>query len=87
MHPAPPEPTGRCVEPAKRRADMLQEHDAAIEVIWGWPKEKAYLPAVNNLSVRKLELQDELIAGIGRIQKETKAKLARLEDLFRSDNG
>ena len=47
----------------------------------------AYLPAVNNLSVRKRELQAELIAGIGRIQKEKKAKLARLEEQFRSDNG
>ena len=64
---------------------VLNEMD--LLVICGWPKEKAYLPAVNNLSVRKRDIQDELIAVAGRIQKETKAKLLRLEKLFRSDNG
>lgn len=37
-------------------------------VCCGWPKGEAYLPAVNNLAARKVAIQEELVAEVGRLQ-------------------
>ena len=60
-------------------------HEIEWFVICGWPKEKTYLPASNNLGIRKRELQDELLNGIRRIQKEARERLARLAEDFRDE--
>ena len=49
-------------------------------VMCGWDKVEAYLPAVNNLAVRRVALQDELFAELGRLQGELRRKMQRLAE-------
>ena len=43
---------------------------------------EAYLPAVNNLAVRRVALQNELLTELGRLQGEMRRKLSRLTEDF-----
>ncbi len=47
-------------------------------VLCGWNTEDTYLPAVNNLAVRKREIQGELVNAVERLQEELKRRLLRL---------
>jgi hypothetical protein len=57
---------------------ILDEMDYLADC--GFAKEQAYLPAVNNLGMRKLVIQRELLAELGRLQGEMKHKLQRLAE-------
>jgi hypothetical protein len=68
----------------KRRAKrvfgelILREMDYLV--MCGFTKEQAYLPAVNNLGMRKLAIQGELLAELGRLQGVMRRKLERLAE-------
>src|SRR5439155_67683 len=67
------------VEEVKQRAvrvfGELVLHEIEVLVFDGFDKVAAYLPAVNNLAMRKKGIQDELIAEVGRLQGELRRKL------------
>ena len=55
---------------------LLQEIEYLV--LCGWRKEKALLPAVNNLGVKKREMQDELVAGVEQLRQALCRKLRTL---------
>jgi hypothetical protein len=73
----------------RKRAELVVGEMMLREIEWlvlcGWPQDKAYMPALNNIALRGRAVAEELKAGIARIQKEARERLARLEEEFRDD--
>lgn len=54
-------------------------------VTCAWPRDKAALPALNNLAFKGREVNREPKDGIAQIQQECQERLARLEADFRDE--
>jgi hypothetical protein len=54
-------------------------------VMCGWPREQAYLPALNNQGVKLRDTHDEYLAGITRLQGDLRRRLESLLEELSDD--